>query len=76
MIRGVYTEDAKAICGIYNHYVKNTIFTFEENPVSKEEMKDRMAKATVSLPWVAIRQTCCNKANVYQKAIFSNRIPL
>jgi L-amino acid N-acyltransferase YncA len=52
MIRGVYTEDAKAICSIYNHYVKNTIFTFEENPVSKEEMKDRIAEATVSLPWV------------------------
>ena len=52
MIRGVYTEDAEAVCSIYNHYVKNTIITFEENPVSKEEMKDRVVKATVSLPWV------------------------
>jgi len=52
MIRGVYTEDAEAVCSIYNHYVKNTIFTFEENPVSTEEMKDRIAEATVSLPWV------------------------
>ncbi len=52
MIRSVYTEDAEAVCSIYNHYVKNTIITFEENPVSKEEMKDRIAKATVSLPWV------------------------
>ena len=52
MIRGVYTEDAEAVCSIYNHYVKNTIFTFEENLVSTEEMKDRIAEATVSLPWV------------------------
>jgi phosphinothricin acetyltransferase len=52
MIRGVYTKDTEAVCSIYNHYVKNTIFTFEENPVSTEEMKDRIAEATVSLPWV------------------------
>ena len=52
MIRSVCTEDAEAICSIYNYYVKNTIATFEENPVSKEEMKDRIAKVTVSLPWV------------------------
>jgi phosphinothricin acetyltransferase len=52
MIRSVYNEDAEAICSIYNYYVKNTIITFEEKPVSKEEMKDRIAKATVSLPWV------------------------
>ena len=52
MIRSVYTEDAEAVCSIYNHYVKNTIITFEEKPVSKEEMKDRIAKASVSLPWI------------------------
>jgi L-amino acid N-acyltransferase YncA len=52
MIRSVYIEDVEAICSIYNHYVKNTIFTFEEKPVSQEKMKDRIEKATVSLPWV------------------------
>jgi phosphinothricin acetyltransferase len=52
MIRSVCTEDAEAICSIYNHYVKNTIVNFEEKPVSREEMKDRIAKVTFSLPWI------------------------
>ena len=56
MIRSVYTEDAEAVCSIYNHYVKNTIITFEEKPVSKEEMKDRIAKVTVSLPWIVLEE--------------------
>ena len=52
MIRSVYIEDSEAVCSIYNHYVRNTIITFEETPVSKEEMTDRIAEASVSLPWV------------------------
>ena len=52
MIRSVYIEDAEAVCSIYNHYVRNTIITFEETPVSIDEMKDRIAETTVSLPWV------------------------
>ena len=56
MIRSVYTEDTEAICGIYNHYVINTILTFEEKPVSKEEMTDRIAKVTVSLPWIVLEE--------------------
>jgi L-amino acid N-acyltransferase YncA len=56
MIRSVVTADAEAVCSIYNHYVKNTIITFEEKPVSKEEMNDQIAKATVSLPWIIWEQ--------------------
>ena len=52
MIRSVNAEDAETVCSIYNHYVRNTIITFEETPVSKEEMTDRIAEASVSLPWV------------------------
>jgi phosphinothricin acetyltransferase len=51
MIRNVNTEDAQAICNIYNHYVLNTTITFEEKPVSLDEMKDRIAKGTTTLPW-------------------------
>ena len=56
MIRSIYTEDTEAICSIYNHYVKNTIITFEEKPVSKEEMTDRIAKVTVSLHWIVLEE--------------------
>ena len=52
MVRIVTAEDARAICDIYNHYIKNTIITFEEEPVSTEEMENRILKVTSSLPWL------------------------
>lgn len=51
MIRSVYIDDADAICRIYNHYVIDTIVTFEEKPVSTEEMRGRIQEVTESLPW-------------------------
>lgn len=44
MIRDVKIEDTKAICDIYNTYVKDTIITFEEEPVTVEDMSKRIAK--------------------------------
>ncbi len=52
MIRNVTTSDAPEISAIYNHYVKNTIVTFEENPVSVEEMQTRIAEISKDYPWV------------------------
>lgn len=44
MIRDVLLSDAGQIAAIYNHYVRNTIITFEYEPVSEEEMKARIIK--------------------------------
>jgi L-amino acid N-acyltransferase YncA len=52
MIRSATTQDAAAICGIYNHYVANSIITFEENPVSVDEMTSRIAEIGAALPWL------------------------
>jgi L-amino acid N-acyltransferase YncA len=52
MIREARTEDAEAICKIYNHYIINTIITFEEEPVSLGEMKDRILRVTLTFPWL------------------------
>lgn len=56
MIRNVNIEDAAAICNIYNHYVQNTIITFEEEPVTIEEMQSRIAEVTSSLPWFVFEE--------------------
>ncbi len=56
MIRHVKIEDAKAICDIYNHYVRNTIITFEEEPVSLQEMRDRITKVTLTFPWLVLEE--------------------
>ncbi|MDR2535552.1 MAG: GNAT family N-acetyltransferase [Treponema sp.] len=52
MIRFVKTGDASAICAIYNHYIKHTVITFEEIPVSPEEMESRIQNISASYPWL------------------------
>ena len=42
MIRYAKTDDAAQVCEIYNHYVLGTSITFEEQPVSIEEMGQRI----------------------------------
>ena len=38
LIRDVAPSDAEAIASIYNPYILNTVITFEEIPVSAEEI--------------------------------------
>jgi phosphinothricin acetyltransferase len=52
MIRSATVDDAKSICGIYNHYVKTTVVTFEEIPVSINEMEDRVRTVLSKYPWL------------------------
>jgi phosphinothricin acetyltransferase len=52
MIRPATVGDAKSICGIYNHYVKTTAITFEEIPVSINEMEGRVRTVMAKYPWL------------------------
>jgi len=52
MIRSATTDDAEVICAIYNHYVMNSIVTFEETPVSTDDMAERISDVLPSLPWL------------------------
>jgi phosphinothricin acetyltransferase len=52
MIRPVTVNDAAAICGIYNHYIKTTAITFEEIPVSINEMEGRIKTVLAKYPWL------------------------
>ena len=52
MIRPATPEDAAQICEIYNHYVRETVVTFEESPVSAAEMSQRIGDITQRLPWL------------------------
>ncbi len=52
MIRQITQEDVIEVCGIYNYYVKNTIVTFEETPVSEEEMQSRIRLISGNYPWI------------------------
>lgn len=51
-IRAATTADAEAIAEIYNHYITNTVVTFEEERVTPSEIARRMQVIfAASLPW-------------------------
>jgi L-amino acid N-acyltransferase YncA len=52
MLRPCTTADAAALCDIYNHYVRETVVTFEEAPVNEAEMARRITDVTSHLPWL------------------------
>jgi len=57
MIRPATSADAGAIASIYNHYVRETVVTFEEEPVSAADMSARIDEvASASLPWLLVER--------------------
>ncbi len=55
-IRPALPADAERICEIYNHYVTNTVVTFEEESVTASEMRARMAAIFEHLPWLVLER--------------------
>jgi phosphinothricin acetyltransferase len=51
MLRNACLDDAPSICEIYNHYILNSPATFEEVPVSANEMRHRIVETTRTYPW-------------------------
>ena len=51
MIRSAVPSDANRVCEIYNHYVLTAVATFEEEPVSEAEMRQRIAEVQKHLFW-------------------------
>jgi phosphinothricin acetyltransferase len=53
VVRDVVSADAQAIARIYNHYVRNSIISFEEDDVDAAEMARRIGEvAAANLPWL------------------------
>ena len=53
MIRSATHDDAESIARIYNHYILNTVITFEEDAVTPTEMAGRIGKVQgASLPYL------------------------
>ena len=56
MIRAAKLSDAQDICDIYNEYVRNSTITFEEIPVSIDEMKGSIEMTTRVYPWLVYEE--------------------
>lgn len=53
VIRPATLADAWAIAGIYNHYIRHTVVTFEEEALSTQVMETRIsAVRAATLPWL------------------------
>ncbi len=50
--RCVTEGDAAALCAIYNPYVRDTVISFEQSPVSEAEMATRIRDTTAHYPWL------------------------
>lgn len=56
-IRPATPHDAAAIAAIYNPYIAETTISFEEEPVSMEEMRGRIAAVQDGgLPWLVLER--------------------
>ncbi|WP_053975468.1 arsinothricin resistance N-acetyltransferase ArsN1 family B [Mangrovimonas xylaniphaga] len=56
MVRNVEMSDAEEISNIYNYYIKNTVITFEEMPLSKEVMAERIKTNSAQYPWIVYEE--------------------
>lgn len=56
IIRAATQDDAAAIAKIYNHYIHQTVITFEENPVSDQEMAARIQRVGEKYCWLVAVQ--------------------
>ena len=52
MLREVLPADIGDICEIYNHYIEKTCITFDEEPLSLEQMQAKVEQITAVYPWV------------------------
>jgi phosphinothricin acetyltransferase len=53
MIRPALPGDAEDIARIYNHYILNTVISFEEQVVPPQAIQDRLQEVqAASLPWL------------------------
>lgn len=53
MIRLALPADAEAIARIYNHFILNSVSTFEEQVITPQAIEERMQKiSAASLPWL------------------------
>jgi L-amino acid N-acyltransferase YncA len=56
MIRACAASDAPVLCAIYNHYVRDTVITFEEAPVATPEMAQRIVDVATRFPWLVAEE--------------------
>lgn len=54
-VRDARADDAEAIAEIYNHYIRDTVITFETIELTADDFRGRMKKLEdLGLPWLVV----------------------
>jgi phosphinothricin acetyltransferase len=56
MIRKVQLKDASELKDIYNHYILNSVISFELHAIDTNEMVKRIEKVYNTLPWIVYEE--------------------
>lgn len=57
-VRLVSDRDCAAIARIYNHYIRETVITFEEQEISRQDVEARVAEVRgMALPWLVVEDS-------------------
>lgn len=56
LVRPCKESDAARICEIYNRFVRETVVTFEEQPVTPADIAGRIRKVIRTLPWLVCEE--------------------
>jgi phosphinothricin acetyltransferase len=56
MLRPVQLDDATRIAEIYNHYIRSSPATFEEDLLTPDDMRRRIIDATETYPWLVCEE--------------------
>lgn len=58
MVRPATKSDAKSIVDIYNHYILHSHATFEIDPITSDEMEQRInrVQTELQLPWLVLEK--------------------
>ena len=55
-IRTARPDDASRLSEIYNHYVRETVITFEQTPIDAAEMARRIKAVGAQYPWLVYEE--------------------
>lgn len=67
-VREVKPDDAAEILEIYNPIIRDSAISFEVDPLSEAEMRDRIASYTAELPWLVSVHEASGKITGYAYA--------
>jgi phosphinothricin acetyltransferase len=82
-IREVKFEDAAKVADVYNYYIQNTHHTFETEPLSADEMQERIHKVIEDYPFLVAEEdgeilgyACATKFRLRQAYEFSTEVSI